>query len=210
LNPADESFLLSTMEESTLAGAEAPQTSAGRTFASLYATAVALAGLAAFVVFLANTSWYGVFKVIHVLAVILWLGGAAGLTLVAVRAERAKDKQQIISIAKQAEFLGMRIFTPASFVVLAMGIVLIHKSNGLFHYDQFWVLFGLIAWGFSAATGVLFFGPQTAKLNKLIAAKGPDDPEVEARILTILRVARADVVLILLIAADMVAKPFFT
>jgi hypothetical protein len=33
---------------------------------------------------------------------------------------------------------------------------------------------------------------------------------VEARILTILRVERADVVLILLIAADMVAKPFFT
>ena len=38
----------------------------------------------------------------------------------------------------------------------------------------------------------------------------PDDPETIARINRILAVARTDVVLVLLIAADIVAKPFFS
>ncbi len=38
---------------------------------------------------------------------------------------------------------------------------------------------------------------------------GPDDPAVIARLERVLNVARADMVLVLLIAIDMVAKPFF-
>ncbi len=117
------------MDQSTRAGAQAPAKTSARSFASLYATGVALAGLVVFVVFLANTDWYGVFKVIHVLAAIVWLGGAAALTLTGIRAERAKDKAQIMGIAKQAEWLGTRIFTPASLVVLAMGLALMHKGG---------------------------------------------------------------------------------
>jgi len=48
------------------------------------------------------------------------------------------------------------------------------------------------------------------KLAKLIETKGPEDPEVIARLNRIIAVARTDVFLILLIATDMVAKPFFT
>lgn len=196
------------MDQSTQADAQASAETSARSFASIYATGVGLAGLAVFIVFLANTDWYGVFKVIHVLGALVWLGGASALTLTGIRAERANDKAQIMVIAKQAEWLGTRIFTPASLVVFATGLVLMHKAD--WGYGHFWVLFGLIAWGFSAATGIFFFGPQTAKLNKLIDAKGPEDPEVDVRVMTLLRVARADVVLIVLIAADMVAKPFLT
>ena len=83
-----------------------------------------------------------------------------------------------------------------------MGIVLMHKGH--WDYGDFWPLFGLVAWGVSFLVGAAFLGPQAGKLAKLIEVKGPNDPDVAARTSRIIAVARADVVLILLVAADMV------
>ena len=167
-----------------------------------------IAGLAVLVLFLSKTNWYQVFKSIHVLAAIIWLGGGAMITVLAWQAQRAKDNAQLLQIGKQAEWLSMRVFVPASLLVLAMGIVLMHKGG--WGYGHFWALFGLIAWGVSFVVGAAFLGPEAGRLAKLIEAKGPEDPEVIARLNRIISVARADVVLVLLVAADMVAKPFLT
>ena len=167
-----------------------------------------IAGLAVLVLFLSKTSWYQVFKSIHVLAAIVWLGGGAMITVLAWRAQRAKDYGQLLQIGKQAEWLSTRVFVPASLVVLAMGIVLMHKGD--WGYDHFWALFGLIGWGVSFVVGAAFLGPETGRMAKLIEAKGPEDPEVIARLNRVISVARADVVLVLLIAADMVAKPWLS
>jgi uncharacterized membrane protein len=75
-------------------------------------------------------------------------------------------------------------------------------------YDQFWLIFGLIAWALSAATGILFLGPEAKRLNKAAAAHGPQSPEVQERLSRILLVVRVDVALMFLIVFDMVAKPF--
>jgi uncharacterized membrane protein len=165
-------------------------------------------GLAVAVVFLSNTSWYGVFKAIHVLAAIIWLGGGAAIAVLAWQAQRTKDNAQLLQIGKQAEWLSMRVFVPSALVVVAMGVVLMHKGD--WGYGHFWTLFGLIAWGVSFVVGAAFLGPESGRLAKLIETKGPEDPEVLARLNRIISVARADVVLIMLIAIDMIAKPFLT
>jgi len=167
-----------------------------------------LVALAVLIVFLSNTQWYFVFKVIHVLAAIVWLGGGAMITVLALRAKRAKDNMELLRIGQQAEWLSMRVFVPAALVVLAFGFVLVHKGD--WGYGHFWVIFGLVAWFASFVVGAAFLGPETGRLAKLIEAKGPEDPEVLARLDRILAVARTDVALIFLIAADMVAKPFLS
>ena len=195
------------MTESTATGARVPETTS-RSFFSWVGIVGPILGLAVLVVFLADTSWYFVFKTIHVLAAIIWLGGGAVITVLAWRAQRAKDTPQLLQIGKQAEWLSTRVFVPASLTVFVMGVILMHKGD--WGYDHFWVLFGLIAWGVSFLVGATFLGPEAGRLSKLIEAKGPDDPEVIARLNRVIAVARADVVLVLLIAADMVAKPFLT
>ncbi len=163
-------------------------------------------GLAVAVVFLAKTNWYLVFKSIHVLAAIIWLGGGAMITVLAWNAQRTRDHGQLLQIGKQAEWLSMRVFVPASLVLVAMGFVLMHKGD--FAYGSFWALFGLIAWGVSFVVGAAFLGPESGKLARLIETKGPEDPAVIVRLNRIISVARTDVVLIVLVAIDMVAKPF--
>ena len=167
-----------------------------------------IAGLAVLVLFLSKTNWYLVFESIHVLAAVVWLGGGAMITVLAWQAQRTKDYGQLLQIGRQAEWLSTRVFVPASLLVLAMGFVLMHKGG--WGYDHFWTLFGLIGWGVSFVVGAAFLGPEGGRLAKLIETKGPEDPEVKARLNRVISVARADVVLVLLIAADMVAKPFLT
>jgi uncharacterized membrane protein len=195
------------MTQQSMAGAQAP----AETRRSLFQWIGILGpiiGLAVAVVFLSNTSWYGVFKAIHVLAAIIWLGGGAAITVLAWQAQRTKDNAQLLQIGKQAEWLSMRVFVPSALVVVAMGVVLMHKGD--WGYGHFWTLFGLIAWGVSFVVGAAFLGPESGRLAKLIETKGPEDPEVLARLNRIISVARTDVVLILLIAIDMIAKPFLT
>jgi uncharacterized membrane protein len=197
------------MTQPTAAGAQTPAEAEAGTRSALEWLGILgpIAGLAVAVVFLANTSWYDVWKTIHVLGAIVWLGGGAMITLLAWRARRAKDDNQLLQIAKQAEWLSVRVFVPSSLVVVAMGFVLMH--NGHWGYANFWPLFGLVAWSVSFLVGATFLGPEAGRLGRLIEVKGPDDPQTVARVNRIISVARADVVLLLLIAADMVAKPFF-
>ena len=75
-------------------------------------------------------------------------------------------------------------------------------------YDQFWLIFGVVAWGLSAATGILFLGPEAKRLNKAAAEFGPKSPRVQARLRRVLLVARVEIALMFLIVFDMVAKPF--
>jgi uncharacterized membrane protein len=194
------------MTQPTAAGAQAPAETTRSAFhwIGIFGPII---GLAVAVVFLSNTSWYLVFKSVHVLAAIVWLGGGATIALLAWRAQRSKDNVHLLQLARQAEWLSLRVFVPSSLVVVAMGFVLMH--NGHWGYGNFWPLFGLIAWGVSFIVGATFLGPESGRLGRLIESKGPDDPDVIARVNRIIAVARTDVVLVLLIAADMVAKPFF-
>jgi uncharacterized membrane protein len=183
----------------------APSAESRRT--SVIATSViALTLVVVSIVFAASTPWYFVFKMLHVGAAVVWVGGGLFITIIAVLAELANDDDQLLQIGHWAETVAGRLFPVMSFVVLGFGIAM--TSNGDIPYNQFWLIFGLVAWALSAATGILFLGPESKRLNKAAAEHGPQAPEVQARLRRILLVVRVDVALMFLIVFDMVAKPF--
>jgi uncharacterized membrane protein len=174
---------------------------------SLYATAAAaLVVVVVSIIFAADTQWYFVVKMLHVGAAVIWVGGGFFITMCAVLAELANDDDQLLTIGHWAETVAGRVFPLMSFVVLGFGIAM--TANGDIGYNQFWLIFGLIAWALSAATGILFLGPEAKRLNAAAAAHGPKSAEVQARLRRILLVVRFDVALMFLIVFDMVVKPF--
>lgn len=185
--------------------AAAPAEARRRT--SLIVTAVLAAVLVGvFILFATETQWYFVFKMLHVSAAVIWVGGGVFITICALLAELTSDDDQLLAIGHWAETVAGRLFPVMSFVVLGFGIAM--TENLSIAYDQFWLIFGLIAWALSAATGILFLGPEAKRLNAVAAEHGPKSPEAQARLRRILLVARADVVLLFVIVLDMVAKPF--
>ena len=142
----------------------------------------------------------------HILMAVVWVGGGLFLTICALLAELADNDEQLLQIGHWAEVVAGRLFPLMSFVVLGFGFAM--TANGGIGYNQFWIVFGLIAWAASAATGILFLGPEAKRLNAIAAKFGPDSPEAKARLQRILLVARADVALMFVIVFDMVVKPF--
>jgi uncharacterized membrane protein len=174
---------------------------------SLYVTiAIAAAVVVVGIVFAASAPWYFVFKMLHVSAAVVWVGGGLFLTICALLAEVANDDDQLLQVGHWAEVVAGRLFPLMSFVVLGFGIAM--TTNASIGYNQFWIIFGLVAWASSAATGILFLGPEAKRLNAIAAKYGADSPEAKARLQRILLVARADVALMFVIVFDMVVKPF--
>ena len=100
-----------------------------------------------------------------------------------------------------------RLFPLMSFVVLGFGIAM--AANGDIGYDQFWIVFGLIAWAFSAATGILFprSGGEAAGTSRP-PSTGPVARRCSARLRRISARRVRTVALMFLIVFDMVVKPF--
>jgi uncharacterized membrane protein len=189
------------MEQVAAAPAEA------RRRTSIIVTGTVVAALVVVsIIFAANTQWYFVFKMLHVGAAVVWVGGGMFIAICAVLAELARDDDQLLQIGHWAETVAGRLFPLMSFVVLGFGIAMTAKGD--IGYDQFWVLFGLVAWALSAATGILFLGPEAKRLNRAAATHGVKSDEVQARLQRILLILRVDVALMFLIVFDMVAKPF--
>ena len=75
------------------------------------------------------SSWYALFKVVHVLGAVVWVGGGALLTILALRAERSSDNREMATIARQAAFVGQHIFAPVGLLVFLMGIGMIDRKS---------------------------------------------------------------------------------
>jgi uncharacterized membrane protein len=143
-------------------------------------------------------------KTLHVIAAVIWVGGAVTIQILAVRLQRAGTPQQLVSFARDAEWMGTHVYLPSSILVLLLGIGMVVDTYG---FSQLWIILGLIGIGLSVAIGAGYLGPQSGKLATLIERKGPDDPETQAALSRIFTVSRIDLVILLLIVVDMVVKP---
>ena len=152
----------------------------------------------------AAATWYDFWKLLHVLAATVWVGGALMLNILAALAMRSKLPGRRAEFAQEAEKVGMRLFAPAGLLLVIMGFVLVEKGDWGYHL---WVILGLVAYGLSFLTGLLFIGPESGRIGKAIAAEGPDSPAVAARIQRILLVSRVELAILFLIVVDMVLKP---
>src|SRR2546425_814709 len=152
------------------------------------------------------SNWYSVFRVVHIVLAVFWVGGGLTLTILGLRAESLDDPAEIATLARQAAFVGEKLFAPAGLVVLLMGIAMV--INGHLGWDHFWVIAALIGYAATFATGVGVLSPLAKKVDVLIAEQGAEAAETQAAIQKILLVARVDVAVLLLVVIDMVAKPF--
>ena len=88
---------------------------------------------------------YQVYKALHVLSAVIWVGGDVTLTTLGIVFERRGDGPTLAALGKMGTWVGTRVYTPALFAVLIFGIALMEKGN----YDWwgvFWIDFALVGW----------------------------------------------------------------
>ena len=155
----------------------------------------------------ALVSTYQWLKAVHVVFAVIWVGGAFMVQAFALRILPTGDGARIAAFAKDTEFLGLRIFTPASLILLGSGAWALHDSSGVYDYSQTWVQLGIVVIVLSIVVGAGFLGPESGRIARAIEAGGVASPEAQMRIRRIFVVARIELLLLLLIVVDMVVKP---
>jgi uncharacterized membrane protein len=148
---------------------------------------------------------YDVLLFVHIVAAILWVGGGIMLNILGSRAVRSADPARMASIARESGVIGQRIIAPTALVLLAMGVAMVAVSDA-WMIGQPWIILGLVGFGLTALTGAFFFGPEGGRLAKIIEERGPAH-EVQRRVRRIVSAGRIDLVVLVLIVADMVFKP---
>ena len=147
-------------------------------------------------------------KSVHVLAAVMWVGGAVMLTLLGIMTIGLRDPVRLSQFARQVAFLGGRYFPPLSLMVVGFGFWMVEEGLAGWTYDMTWLQIGIAGWIASFLIGAAYLGPHASKLAKLLDRRSPEDAEVQQLIRRILFVSRFDAVLLLFIVFDMTAKPW--
>jgi uncharacterized membrane protein len=121
---------------------------------------------------------YELWLFLHVSAVIVWIGGAAGAQVFGVLAKRSGDPARSAAFGRDMAFIGPKVFLPSSLVVVATGVLLTEDGNWDWREPFIWL--GLLGW---AVVSLIAFGYLTRAMGRVgarIAAEGPS-PELGAR-----------------------------
>lgn len=148
---------------------------------------------------------YSIFKFLHVICAIAWVGG--GLTLLAnsIIAVRAKGEAELFKSLDTMNNLGKTWFIPVSLATVVFGVIAAVLSGSIF---QLWLLLGLAGFASTFFTGLLIIEPTGRKLAELLSAGRTEEALREGQ--TLMRVAKFDYTVMLVVVADMVFKPYWT
>lgn len=150
-------------------------------------------------------TWYTFFKSAHIIAAAVWVGGAFMMQALAFRITRSGDGRRQAEFAKDSEVVGMRVFIPATWVLLLAGIAMMINFD--WSWGQNWVVLGLIAFAISFVVGAAYLGPEGGRIAAVIEREGPESPEALARIRRILLISRIELVVLMTVIVNMTVKP---
>jgi uncharacterized membrane protein len=153
-----------------------------------------------------DLTWFNFLLFVHLTCVAIWLGGGAAIQFFALRALASDDPGRTAAFAGDVEWVGFHVFMPASLLVLIAGTLMVVDSD-FYGFGDDWILIALVLFAATFLFGLLFIGPESGRISKLIEAEGPTSPNVQARVRRILALSRADLVLLYLVLYDMVLKP---
>jgi uncharacterized membrane protein len=148
---------------------------------------------------------YSILKALHVLAAIVWVGGAVTVNILGTRVVATKDGVALARFGRDTEWVGTHVYLPCSFLVLLSGVLAVVKGH--YGFGHGWVIFGIVGIVLTGLTGSLFFGPELKRIAALTEKQGPNDPEVIERTSRLIRIGRVDLMILTLVVIDMVLKP---
>ena len=143
---------------------------------------------------------------IHVAATVVWVGSGFFGIVLAIGYDKDGDDAATERMLKDQERLALRLFVPASLIVVLAGIALVIESEA-WSFDQLWIVLGLVGFATTFFTGLLLLKPTTDRLAAQMERDGGMTPQTLIEVKRLLVKARTDYVVLSLVIADMVIKP---
>ena len=100
---------------------------------------------------------YDLLVLVHVLAAIVWIGAGLMMLLLSTMADRAGDADTFGALVALNTRLGLRLFVPASLLVLVAGLLAV--AAGPWSLGALWLVLALAGFATTFLMGGLVFKP---------------------------------------------------
>ena len=142
---------------------------------------------------------------IHILAAVIWVGGSFAIQFLAMRSRR-RGPDAFGAFAQDIEWYGQRFNLGASLVLIISAFLL--TAEGDWSLGDPWISFAIAVWILSFILGAGYLGPRSKKVGQeLVASGGTPTAETQESIRKLFFASRIELVLLLLVVADMAIKP---
>lgn len=148
---------------------------------------------------------YDLFKFIHIVAVIVWIGAGITFLILNTRLAAARDHAGVTALASQSEWFGKRVFSVAAAVTLAAGIIMVLDADTLSFGDT-WISIGFVGIALSIVFGAVLSQRAGNELDAVIAAEGPESSRVAMLQRRLNLYGLIDLAILLIVVASMVWK----
>jgi uncharacterized membrane protein len=122
------------------------------------------------------SSIYTLFKYLHIVGAIVWIGGAFTLVVINWRLARLRDHASMDVLARISSFVGPAMLGPAMLLTLVAGIVTA-ASVGM-NFGVLWISWGFTGIIVSFLIGGLLVRRTAGQLGALAATAEPGDARV--------------------------------
>jgi uncharacterized membrane protein len=102
---------------------------------------------------------------LHVLSVIVWVGGVLTLNVLAVRVGRGDDRSAQSEVLRLSDRYGRAVLAPAGILTLITGLLLVNEHDVSF--GTLWVAWGLVGLFASVILGATLIRATQADLRRL-------------------------------------------
>jgi uncharacterized membrane protein len=145
-------------------------------------------------------------KVVHVLSVTAWLGGALSLAAVSFLFAPTLERQHLAGLAQASNFIGEKVVAPAGMLTLVTGLLAVWTGHiGM----PLWVWWGISAALIVLAVGIIVLRTGLRRMEALLEDPATPVTTVMAESVRLRRIG--SVVLLVMVSAVvvMVFKPQF-
>jgi uncharacterized membrane protein len=136
---------------------------------------------------------------------VIWVGGGLMMQFFGIRASMSGDPSRLATLGEDIEWIANRVFIPSSLLAFLSGVALVLESD-FWGFGDDWIVIGLLLYAVTFFAGLLFLGPESARIGALQAA---GSPEAGPRTLRLILLSRLDLVVLFLLVYDMTVKPEF-
>ena len=149
-------------------------------------------------------TWYEFWLFLHILAVIVWIGGGVVVQVFGILTKRAADPAKSAFFATSVSYVVLRVFLPASLAVIVSAIGLTEEGN--WDWSEPFIVSGLVLWAIVSLVAFGFLGPAMGRASAQLAAEGPS-PALGLRMRNLVWLSRALVATLVVIVLLMTVKP---
>lgn len=150
-------------------------------------------------------TFYNLFLFIHIVSIVIWLGGLATLVILDLQLAREPEAAGIAALSRAGEFFGRAVVGPVAGIAVLAGIAMVLDSHKSF--ATLWILWGITGVAASIAFGATMIRSTRERLDDASRTVAGDTERFDALRTKMLRLQVINLVLLVSVVFAMVFKP---